>query len=236
MMRSIFIACMLLSGFARAANQEDLFKKGIDLYQAGDYQKAYDSLSLIDKKTPATWFNLACCAYKLDKKIDALIFWYKAAFYSRGALHQHSVENVKMTLKKLGLQPCSDLKLSTFFIIPLLLWQLLFLLVLLLCFIFVPRLARKRQWYMLGALIIIALALVAGLSRAYYDSWYIHALVIKDRVSLYAGPDEQFEVLGTLPLASTVRVLERAQGWYKIDYNNQHGWAVGTTMALIDED
>ena len=120
--------------------------------------------------------------------------------------------------------------------IPLLLWQLLVIALLSVLTMWGISWARKRRWYVLGVLIGLLCLAVAGLCISYYDAWYPCAVVTKENVLLYAGPDEQFDVVGSMPEGSEVKILSKAQGWYKVRYQKQNGWAVGTTMALLDEE
>lgn len=43
-------------------------------------------------------------------------------------------------------------------------------------------------------------------------------------LAVYAGPGEEYELLGQLPAESTMRVVTELNGWYQIEYDGKEGW------------
>jgi uncharacterized protein YgiM (DUF1202 family) len=70
---------------------------------------------------------------------------------------------------------------------------------------------------------------------AYHHGWFAKALVIKEHVFLYTGPDEQFDTLAQVPIASMVSIESNSRGWFKVRYGKNSGWIVGTTVARLDQ-
>lgn len=224
--------------FIVVSAQDDLFNKGLAAYQKEHYQSAYDAWMNIEHKSAAVWFNLGNAAAKLTKFPDATVYWLRAGFLARGSLQKSSFALAEHSAQAQGYSISWP---EYFWItrmsehIPLIVWQIAALVIVLLGWVFFDRLARQRRWYTIGTMITIAMVIGTGLLLHYHAHWYTHAIVLKDQVSLYAGPDEQFDHITTLAQGSIVTVMGSSQGWYTVAYNGYYGWAVQTTMAIIDE-
>lgn len=236
MKNGIFIILSIFTLRICAQADADIFAKAITAYQSGHYEQATSLWLEINRKVPAVWLNAGASAYHSGKKIDALVYWLRAASLARGSERRTSLELANKVGHELGIatsylsSPLDTLHRR----MPLLGLQLLAIL-LLIWLVVHMSMAFARRWHILIALILVASIITYGLYRTYYELWYPYAVVVKEQVKLYAGPDEQFEALGTLPLGSIIIILERAQGWYKVRYKQQHGWAVGATMAELQQ-
>lgn len=231
MMRMVILFVCMMSIALNANDAPKLFEKGCALYQENKFQQALDTWITINPKSSEVWFNLGSAAYHANKKIEAVVYWLRAK-------HSGALFYAQETMRELGIVDAFTKTWHQPWVthISLLYWQVLVLLMLCIIGLLGARLARKRRWYMLGGLVAVLLMAVAGLCISYYDAWYPRALVVKEQVSYYAGPDEQFEALGQLPMGSVVKVIGHSHGWYKVRYLTHHGWAVRTTMALLNEE
>jgi len=216
-----------------ATDSNALFEKGCAAYEKKEYGTAHRAWNSITPKNPAIWFNLGSAAYALQNREEALIYWLRAYCQGAGAVSEASraVLEKELNQRETSLSLLHELKPLP---IPLLGWQLGFLL-----FLMILLLVVHMAWWHRYVLIVVVLGLLTmavGVGVTYHEQWYPRALVIKEQVTLYAGPDEQFQKVVAIPPLSVVRVLSCSQGWYKVRYGCHVGWAVGTTVALLDTD
>lgn len=233
----VFFMSIFCLQFCLSVQGADLFDKGCDAFEKGDYKKASEQWQSLEEKTPATWFNLALAAHHLNKKVDAIVYWLRAWHQGQEPLKSQSLVHARDEMRMLDIETSflKTMQVSWWGKIPVLFWQILVLIALLMMAFCAARLARKKRWYMLGALTIFILIGCAGLAVSYAQAWYEKGIIVKEKVSLYSGPDEQFEIISTVPMGSLVTIRAAAHGWYKVRYHDRSGWVVGTTVALLEQ-
>jgi len=208
------------------------------LYEQNEFEKARDLYNSIEKKGPATWYNLGNCHYKLENHLDALICWRRAerdATWSEFPALYHNMNEVQ---KKLGIE--NSFKdyfarsirriLSLFSLFG---WQIVFLLVWTLLLVLLGYLARTQRYIVLSGL---SLLLVICVSALYIKYDFVNArsgIVTDKTLVVYAGPDKGFHELGSLCRTNEVAILEENNEWLKIQDNNLVGWIPVSTIAQV---
>lgn len=239
MIIAVFVLFISFIAQAHFQDQTELLSKAQLYYQDGAYDKALEIYQQIKPQTPAILYNRGNVAYKMHNEKDAVIFWSRAAQNAQGDLLKAALSNRDVVLKKWGLRPDSRYKqwyiaLSRpFNDIPLIVWQILFLIILgILC-------ARSGVWFSTGRhKILICMSIVcligAGIFIHYYHRKNLSiGFVAYDNVAMYAGPDEQYQVVMPLSKGSQVVVLSERDGFSKVSYHKAIGWVVTNTLAVV---
>ncbi len=66
-----------------------------------------------------------------------------------------------------------------------------------------------------------------------YDDSRHKGVIMKNNVSLFAGPNEQYHALGIVPLACQVQVQESKDQWCKIKSDHGCGWVLANSITVI---
>lgn len=236
----LLLFCCIIFCESKCRDQES-FLQANKAYEQKEYKQAYDLYLGIEKKGVATWYNMGNCAYKLGNYLQAVAYWRCA---QRGANTQELDvinSNIAVVEQKLGLEKPSNVFYS--FIssvnkhlnnISLLFLQLAFLLSWFLLFYFIKKNNRGKKYrtLMLVLILMFNVFLIFALLVKHNDLQH-KGVVMKENTSLFAGPNEQFHVLGTVPLASKVTVVELQDQWCKIKHSNSCGWILSDSIAVL---
>ena len=238
----IISICMLLFSFAVQAqfqDQEQQLLKAHSYYQEGVHDKALEIYQQIKPQTPAVLYNRGNAAYKMGNEKEAVIFWSRAAQNARGDILRAAVSNRDLVLKKWGARPDSRFVQwyttlsSPFHRVPILAWQILFLAILcILC-------ARSGVWFSTGRYkTLISIGSICIIIGSLFIQYYHHknlsiGFIAYDKVGMYAGPDEQYQVIMPLIKGSQVIVLSERDGFSKVRYHKAIGWVVTNTLAVV---
>lgn len=246
--RTIFAVMFLLMApsFAVANAQDDqaLHAQAEELYNKSDFAAASQLYQRIADKTPSVYYNMANCAYKMDKLGYALLYWRRAerdwGLFGRKAL----LNNIDLVKQKVAAIQQKDLGQSwqypkiilnfltsaqqKFFsmiraiallylqILVLALWAILFI-----CL----RCLGKRKHKALICLLFGMLALSASMLALKYSFKHQKRLVvIASNSPLLSGPGKNFAAKGQLPEAQEADILNESGDFYKIRVNKHTGW------------
>ncbi len=232
--KSIIIVMVLFFSITVPHNARELFMEGNKSYQAGNISHALQYYNKISDKGAAVWYNIGCCYAALQKYSEALIALKKAlhcAPYSLRAqiidhynsVGTHSGQAYKRTMhESIGywLRYTPTLFMQIFYILLwLLLWHFLFR-------------ATKRRFFVIGIIIVFNVLLGICLFVKYRDSRYVHAFTVSD-VNLKVGPDEQYDVVGSLCKLEDVYILESKQTWSKVASHECTGWLPSNVLETM---
>ena len=233
---SVLLMSNLFSVYSRDVQETVL--RAHKLYEDNQFEKALELYDSVEKKGPATWYNLGNCHFKLENHLDALICWRRAerdATWSEFPALYHNMNEVQ---KKLGIERSfrdsfarSIRRILALF--SLFGWQIMFLLVWTLLLVLLGYLARTQRYMVLS---VLSLLLVISVSALYVKYDFVNArsgIVTDKTLVVYAGPDKGFHELGSLCKTNEVTILEENNEWVKIQDTHLVGWIPVSTIAQV---
>ncbi len=237
----IAIIVFLVSFVCSARNAQELFLRANKCYERNEWQKAVDTYDAIGRKGRAVWYNMGNCLYKLHQYPDALVCWKRAQKGATAAESYDITRNIHAAVCKLGKtehdtwwerwynfiqRGAGFFSLLTLQLIFLLAWFLLF---------FGARWWVKQRWYFSQALLLVVGVLFSGTSLfvVYRAHQYPVGIVLKKRVSLFAGPNQDYHVLDTVHCADEVKICEEHPGWYKVLCHGTLGWIAAADVKVV---
>lgn len=237
MIRKMIVACILLVGtLSGARDVEETFLRANKYYQDKQYEEAFELYNSIECKGCATWHNMGNSAFRLNKHVDALVYWRKAQRDATAREFDELQKNIDTVYERLGRTPQGsaagrfiDNLLGRFSLLSL---QLLFLVLWFLLFV-VIWLTRRHKKTVLTVLIPLNLLLGTATFMKYRSHWNPPAVVVKNSSTIFAGPDQNYHVMGTAHLADELKVIQRRGKWYKVRGNGLAGWALADTLEIV---
>lgn len=233
----IFISCMLnvVILCADIASVEK-FRAATALYNQKQFDQAYVLLQEINPKSEAVWYNMGNCAYKKNDYEHALSCWRCAG--SNASRLENVYYNIDVVEKKLNRTKQESFwnKMYNFYYsMPLIIFQFFFLLPWFLLLLFIKKYKHGTKYRSLFFGVLLFVTMISGIALGfkYHIIKQRKGIVMKPQVSLYAGPDEQFHVLGCLEGASEVIVHEQRPSWCKISTEHGSGWVVRDSIVVV---
>lgn len=221
-------------------NNEELFLRGNKYYKEGDYDKALEYYSAINKKGWAVLYNIGNCFFHKEDYSHALVYWLRAEKNATKQGYSLIKQNKEIALKKLNKQKKDECleKMSTFFrlkfpYLSLFFLQLFFLMCwwLLILRMRVKQTSAKTVIQSLLCLSTFIFAIV--LYERYIQNHTCSAIVVKKEAKLFAGPDKNFHVLSPVLYADCATVKAVREGWYKIQYADMIGWVEEDVIHIV---
>lgn len=224
------------------SSEQSLFDQANSLYKAGKYEQALELYNKIPEKTAALYYNMGNCAYKLKQTGYALLHWRRAerdwSLCNRAELLDNilllKLEKIKcvvnphrLVMSKLVMWTNSLIKA-----VPALFFQLIFLIMWLLLFLFIRPLYRKRCTITLALLTMCSVGSGLFLAFKYNFMNREYGVIVKD-VALTSGPGENFTTLGQLAQATEVVIQKQSGNFYKIKHKLQSGWVAKDGLEIV---
>lgn len=218
-----------------AEHDTQQFDKANALYTQGAPEKALLEYKKISHKTGAVWFNMANAAYAQQDYAHALLYWLRAQKYGDAFLYKESHAH----MQKLGIgSPENSIKerMSYFGIlilkkIPVIIWQLLFLLVwYLFCWCRMKKYCCSAAKTGLFALLL--LLLFVPIMIGYYTD-YDRVVILAETADLYNGPNVALYKIGSVQKGESAKLLDTKKQWYKIAHADKIGWVERKAVAKI---
>jgi uncharacterized protein YgiM (DUF1202 family) len=240
----IKLIAVVLSLFLFSESQckdQESFLQANKAYEQKEYQQAFDLYASMANKGVSAWYNMGNSAYKLGNYAQAMACWHCAQRGATAAEIDSINANVEVVQQKMGIEKTtnSNSKLFNFInktlsLFSLLFLQLLFLLSWFLLFYFIKKNnhGTKYRTLMLVLLLTFNVFFIFALILKHNDLQH-KGVVMKENTSLFAGPNEQFHVLGTLPIASKVAIVESQNKWCKIKHSQGCGWILSDSIAVL---
>jgi len=236
-MRKIVLLVFLFSHvLCVARSTEETFLQANRCYQEKKYEEALDLYNSIEKKGTAAWQNMGNCAYKLNKHVDAFVYWRRA---QRGASKKELNDirtNIAVVKEFLGkteeidwFENFTENLLSRFSLFS---YQLTFLIFWLL-FAFVMFFVKYKKTVFFALLFPLTVVLGVVLFAKYKTTVHPCAVVTKPSTTLLAGPDQGYHVVGKIGVADEVSILETRKKWCKIKAGSLAGWTLVDTLEVV---
>ncbi len=241
------ILLLFLSGVITAqTDSQSLFSQGNNDFMQGQFALARQSYEKIEPKNSVIWQNIGNCFFNEKKYQWALVSWKRAQIGATWKQLGQLFSSERMALAALHILVDAEWKYEIKKIImsiPTLAWQIILLI--LLCYVLVVSsgywyiskfLSRKKQktWLVLFCIVLCCMI------------WYAQslifkkgkAIIVKEKVIVFAGPEKTFHSKGQLPLGSQIDVLGSTQDMNKIAYltengKKERGWIISDSLELI---
>jgi tetratricopeptide (TPR) repeat protein len=250
MIKNILVVLVLFFSIGVSAQNEVLFTRATDSYNAGEFEKAIEYYQrIIDngKHSAELYFNMANAHYKRDE-IGPSIYYYEKALLLKPN-DPEIINNLgyaqNMRLDAIDKMPESAMtrfyntvigkfsfdQWAYFSVAMLILFVLAYLAYYLL------RIAiQKRVSFIIS--ILALLLCVASLSFAYlqYDAYNSNnpAIIFEREVAITSEPNERSERIFTLHEGTKVYVLDELNNWMKIKIaDGQTGWLPSENLKLL---
>ena len=228
--RSIIVIAFTTLSWAIIAQQGqmDYFERGNKAYENRNYKKALSLYKKIISPSAHVWYNMGNAYYMQNEPMLAIICW-KRALNSAPYLIASIKNNMVSAFGSLGknIPPLSNTFLFRLsHALPLGVMQIMFLFSwLILWLIFTLKIWGRWQRFSLSGCVLIFLLILGFLMWHFYQCHrFTFGIVTKKNVPVYIGPDEYYDVIGSLDQSDCVNVLEQRPGWLKINFKNRAGW------------
>lgn len=229
-----FIGCLLAAAIVHATPK---FEQAINLYNHKQFDQAYVAFMDIQSKCSAVWYNVGNCAYKKNEYDHALACWRCAHALAPDSFKDAIEYNIDVVEEKLNKNKEESFLTKIFMIyrsIPLILFQLIFLLSWFLLLLFIKKYNHGTKYTSLfGLLLFVTMISGIALGFKYHNINQRRGIVMKQHVSLFAGPNEQYHVLGTLDGISEVIVYEQRPPWCKVSTEHGSGWVAQDSIVVV---
>ncbi len=238
--RYLCIIFLVMPFFSFAAkNNQELFLQAVQLQQDKKYSEAIARYEQIHPKGRAVLYNMGLSYYALNQLPYALAYLERAQRNAPSHDYALIASHITAITKQLG-KPA----VASFWFTSLARWvsgiSLLWLQLvwLLLWFFFWWRfnaLQKNRRrlllftlWGILFAVCSVGLFVKATLQR------YTGGVVIEKEVLLRAGPQKEYDVVGTLSSSDQVVVKKKVDNWYLVTAGAYKGWVPADTIIVIE--
>ncbi|MFH1643715.1 MAG: hypothetical protein ABIA74_00885 [bacterium] len=235
----IFLITFLMSvNLVYGFDNNEQFSTANQLYTSGKFKEAMQAYQQIPEKNFQINYNLGNCFYKLGKYGQALLYWRRAesdwGILGRGEL----LENINLLQEKLSKDKKKGFnnfvsrflaKVKNYFLswirsAPILFFQIMFLILWFILFVFLRILYKKKS-----KVVIITLfwfVFLFGISLVLRHSYDLsrYGIVILPKTILWSGPSNNFQQLGFLFEGSEVLINKKTDNFFKIKFNGQIGW------------
>lgn len=236
------IFCVSLGYLHADQGAAAIFEQANKLYKQGFYQEALYAYNRIQQKNAVINYNIGNCEFKLQNYGKALLYWRRAERewgFGAGIELLNNICYLKDQLNGLHGKPESAEKSDPFFkkikslktvfdfyirSIPLLFFQLVFLILWILIFIFIPNWIRKKRKMLVAGLFTLIAIFGLILVMKYAFEIKQHGVVVSKQAKLLSGPGQNYQVLTVIPEATELNIEKESDGYYKIKLNGQIGW------------
>lgn len=233
-----FILVFFLFKFASVIAND--LENADSLFLAHKFEEAsriYEALSI---KNAQICFRLGCCYIALDQKGKSISYFKKAeklaSLNSKSVIRKY-INHIKGTLDNRPMGYVSyfkDLVNYWIEIIPLIIFQLLFLLTWLFFLFYLSGLyIKNKKSLVIYALFLILIICGIFLIQKYRISALRVGISIDNDSRVLSGPGDNFYLLDILPEGSEFKILDSCGDHFKIKFRNQVGWVRKTNVEVI---
>lgn len=229
---------MMIAGSACGQTAQEIFLRANKCYDEKDFAQAYDLYQSLEHKDVVVLYNIGNCNYKLGNFVGALASWHQAMRNANPALLSLIHHNISVVQKQLGAENQMhfvDHIEKKVMNISLLWLQLLFLFFWFALFFFIKKYKRDTKYKIFFSVLLLFCVISSGfiLMVKYHSLTRRKGIVMESNVSIFAGPDDQYHVLASLPQASCVNVTSQREKWCKIKHNDVAGWVMKDTLTVV---
>lgn len=251
MKKLILILILLSCGIAFGAEIDLRFENANQVYRSGQYDKAakvYEEILAQGYESPALYYNLGNCYYKLNNIPGAILLFERARKLKpqdEDIVHNLTLANLHTEDR---IEPIPDLFFVNWWrkwtelvsadqwaVIGLIaLWLALFMGI---GIFYIYRSLIIRRIFSIGALLallLFALSFVAALNRHKFQENHNFAIVFTPSTEVKSAPDEQSTGLFVLHSGVKVELIDRVGDWNKVRLaDGKVGWMQSSSFKVI---
>lgn len=241
---STFLSLPLFFGEARTADWEELFYRANQSYREGRFQEAADRYThLINAgyESGDIHYNLGNAYFRLERIGWAILSYERARLMiPRDADLNFNLRQARDQTRDAIAEPRSFMDMALFWIDSLSLYELFWgfcILNVLFWGLLLLRLFRRSEWTYYTSLVLMVFWMLAAAS--FGSKWYQvesddRAVILKQEVSVLAGPDTGDTVLFKLHEGTVVHSERLEDGWSLIRLSDgKRGWMGTSALASI---
>ena len=239
--RFIFILALIIGSFSFAQTSSELFSKANDFYKNGQYSKAAQLYSNIEKsglESDDLFFNLGNSYYKLNKVAPSIYYYEKAL--KLNPMHQDAANNLvfakrmtidiiedlpKTFLQRFSLNVIQKLTYNTWAILAVIASILAALLFLLYYFSATPK---SKIFYFnttIFAVFVMAVTVFFAFSNYNVTQNSSNAIIFSSKSEIKNSPSLDGETVFELHEGTKVTILDELSNWKKIKLaDGKIGW------------
>lgn len=251
-MRLLVFFTLLLSLSLGFGQNEDLFSKGTESYNAGNYSEAishYETIIKNGEHSAALYFNLGNCYYKMNRIAPSIYYYEKALLLDpNDADIQNNLAFARqMTLDAIEEMPETGLAKmynSTTKALSYEQWGLLSIVfvclgVLGFIFYYFLRYATYKRIAFISSLAALILGFVFVAFAYFVQRDYKTdrpAIIFAEAITVRSEPNRRSEPVFDLHEGTKVQVLDQLEDWNKIQLaNGQEGWLPESEIRLLKD-
>jgi uncharacterized membrane protein YraQ (UPF0718 family) len=228
-------------------DEQFVFNNACELYNAGRYQDAMLLFESIAQPTPAIFYNIGMCFYKMEDFGHALQALWRA---DRSATAEQKKMNEQARLKVRAhiddaplphdsvssVQRMSQAFWQFIDRVPLLYLQLIMLLIVgvliavACCYIHIPSVIMR---VILLFLLTLMMLLMALLVYQRYSRRHCRRGIVLTQTPVRIGPNQHYHSPQEIPVGTLVMVEKKVPGWYKIHHHQYRGWVERSQVGTI---
>ncbi len=251
-MRCVLAFLMLLFAFSANAQNDALFSRATEAYNAGDYNKSiaiYLEILENGEHSAELYYNLGNSYYKLNQIAPSIYNYEKALLMKPN--DSEIINNLgyaqNMTLDAIETMPETGLSKIYENIIGVLsfnqwgyaavLFMMLFV-VLYIAFYYLKYATQKRIAFISGMLSLLLAVIATIMAFMSYGDFKIDqpAIVFSDEVIIKSEPNERSEEVFRLHEGTKLDILEEFKGWKKVRIaDGQIGWIRSESIKLLKD-
>jgi len=229
---SVICTCLIAQ-----VDVQETFVKANRLYKEGGFETAYDMYKKIPDPSYQVLYNMGNCAYKLEKFGYALLHWRRAEKEAECFNRSELLDNILLLKRNLRKVKKEKGKFFEYFIrakiyaislvraAPLFALQASFLLLWFFLFVYLRYLYKRKRKILISFLFILIALLGTVLVIRYRLEFKNYGIVVSKKAALLSGPGNNFQELGALSEASEVLIQKESDGFLKVKFYGQIGWA-----------
>lgn len=220
------------------AHEQEVFLQANMLYTHGDYQRAIELYQSIPHKGAGVYLNLGNAYYHQGDLVSALIQWKKAQRLARGAILRKALNHIVLAEQQLHVSPSSY---TSLFIrvgpyvtyIPMIALQLLWLLLMIMLLLSSIKKSGLQRIVSVAVLLFACALVSSALAMKHMLQLPSCALICKPQAQLFAGPNNNYHTMSTLPAGSQVSICQQGATWCKIACDNTVGWIETSALVVV---
>lgn len=251
--RYIF-AIVLLIAFTFPANgqNDELFKKGVESYNEGQYSQAisyYETILKNKEHSAALYFNLGNCYYKMNRIAPSIYYYEKALLLdpNDSDIQNNLAFAQQMTLDAIEVMPDTGIAKAykgTAGALSHEQWgiiSIVFVCLGILAYIFyvLVRYSTYKRIALVSSLVLMILGFVFVAFAYIGQQEYRNdqpAIIFADAITVRSEPNRRSEPVFELHEGTKVQVLDELEDWNKIQLaNGQEGWLPQAEIRLLKE-
>lgn len=235
-MRWLMVLVFICSVPLYANKHDETYHKANKALKTGQYQDALEGYQSLEPQGPVVLYNTGIALFHLQHYGKAVAAWCKAEQHARPGLLKKIQYNKNKAYSKLDLEEPAwwqNLLLTLQSYFSLFLLQVLFLGAWLSwCFARYIRieLIRKYRAFLLVFSILCGCLLIVK----YWVQEYKRAIIIAPQAKLFTGPNVDFDAVAEMKEGDSVGVVQKEDTWYKVNYNNAHGWIQSVNLEQVN--